>query len=127
MERRASRLLNIAGGLWRLVFFVFLILGIPVIIFLPVLGFEWPTVPPLVDRIVTTLFYIFCVIVCGALVSLITYVVLADVYSRAVGKPMSKGREAPTLLGLALWCWWGILLSGAFVGSVKQLFDLWWP
>lgn len=128
MSKASPTLASIAAIAGRLTLFVFLILGIPIIIFLPSAGFDIPSVPPLLDQITATIFYGLLAAFGGVCGVLITWALGNAAYRWLRNAPRDTSADTGKRLSplTLFWYCWGAALSWAmFIGFGRELIDVW--
>lgn len=125
MSPATTKFATFAANLGRLAFFIFLILGVPIIIFLPSAGVSLPSVSPIVNQIAETIVYGALAAfgaVCGVF---ITYVLGAYVYRCLTGVAPKEGAAPPSIFQLFWWCWGAVLCWAAFIRFGNELLEVW--
>jgi len=125
MAADTSKLPDILSTTGRLALFVFIVLGIPVILFLPSAGFSLPAAPPLVNRIAGTVLYGLFFAFAGTFAVVITCGVSLILRRRITGSFPDQGPKFPSTTTLIWWCWGGIVSWAMAASFAKQLLAVW--
>ena len=105
----------VSGGL-RLSWFVFLILGVPILIFLPTIGIDIPSPPIFLDQIVES-------IVCGVLGALaLVFIWLMMVYG--IPGIIKADKQSNRWLSFAYYIWALVLAMSAAYWAFSNLYNL---
>lgn len=125
MEEGSNKLRQIASVVGRLAFFVFLILGVPLILLLPTAGVKFPSFLRPFNHVAAVVFYGVLAAFGGLLGILLTYAIVVVVYRHLAGK--AADTESPRLSPLALiwWCWGALLSWWMFVHFGREMLAAW--